>query len=182
MIPYFTAASITCFTDLVTFITYRQYHGPKHSQNQKKDSLSLRLPYGSSNASSPKQAIIFRRCPLQSPRERRCWVHFWVPQIKTQKNCLSFNLRTWASCWCFITISAWKPIFTNFTFRIYVGEIILPPNPRGPRLQTSDEHPKFPTNNSHGCGKKKTSTKLQGWELLTSRYSVYMDIYECFRK
>ena len=53
----------------------------------------------------------------------------------------------------------------------------LPPNPRGPRLQTSDEHPKFPPNNSHGCGKKKTLAKLQGWELLTSRYSVYMDIY-----
>lgn len=52
----------------------------------------------------------------------------------------------------------------------------LPPNPRGPRLQTSDEHPKFPPNNSQGCGKKKTLTKLQGWELLTSRYSVHYGI------
>ena len=155
MIPYFTSnIHHFCFPDLVTPIHYiSSIPRSKTSTKSKKNLSAYAFHMAAVMPLHLGRAIIFRRYPLQSPLKLRCWVHFGSQ--KQPKNCPSFNLATWASCWCFITISPWKPIFTNFTFRIYVGEIILLPNPRGPRLQTSDEHPKFPTNNSHPLWKEK---------------------------
>lgn len=142
-----------CFTDLVTPISdISSIRGSKTSTNPKKDSLSLRLPYGSSNASSPRLRRSFGDVHCSHPRSFD-WVHFGSQSKNREKRQLepchmSLMLIFHRS------ISPWKPIKST----------------QSSRSQTSDQWwaSKIPWQK----WRSRTSRRFQGWELLTSRYSV----------